>query len=448
LPTASSKAVVFVAQKSFSTGKNIKVRFEEAALNIGGAFDLKESVFIAPKSGIYEFNFDGHKTGDHTRSLNISLRVNERDVVNTWSDYMGHHPGLGNHEFRNLISLHSILKLTKGDRIDMYNKQGVLHLGDYDNVIVQPTQFTGKLLLEGVDWPTTNNSNSINHQRSPICFNVQKSVGLCIPESPIPFEIMNINVGGAFNLKQQEFITPVAGIYEFIVKGLKTGDHEELEISLRHNKKRVANAGVDYTSIHEFHTSFSIFSILKAEKGDRIDLFRSKSCLYDDINHYTQFTGKLLMEYASNNMPTYAVYFNVQKNASFTTANATIPFEFAVLNIGGAFNLNANSKGHFFTAPKSGIYEFNVAGVKVPERKDLLIALRLDKKHVAHVWVRYAIYHGLYTPFSLHSILKVKKGDTVDLFNIGGGEGAGLYDDDRRLTQFTGKLLYWDDNII
>ena len=154
------------------------------------------------------------------------------------------------------------------------------------------------------------------------------------------------------------------------------------------------------------------------------------------------------MEYASNSTPADAVYFNAQKQEAFTTANAMIPFEFTVLNIGGALNLNWNSNGHLFTAPRSGIYEFNVAGVKGQVQETLFIALRLNKQPVAHVWVDYASSHGLLTPFSLHSILKVKKGDTVDLFNIGGGEGWGLYDDDRRLTQFTGKLLYWDDNII
>jgi len=427
-------AILFVAQKSISTGVKTQIQFQEAVLNIGGAFDLKESAFIAPKSGIYEFNFDGHKTGDE-QFLNISLRINGKDAVNSWSDYAF------SHDFRNLISMHSLLKLNKGDRIDTYKKQGALHSGTFGNVL-QPTKFTGKLLLEGIDWPAVS-----NNQLMPIYFNVQKSVGFCVPESPVPFEIININVGGAFNLKQQEVIIPVTGIYEFIVKGMKTGMQGEMEITLRHNKKRVGNAWVDFLSSHKFHTSFSIYSILKAEKGDHIDLFLLKGCLYDDYNHNTQFTGKLLMQQTGNNTPADAVYFNVQKNAPFTTTNAVIPFEYAVLNIGGVFNLNEYSKEHFFTAPRSGIYEFNVAGVKGKVQKNTFIALRLNKQPVAHVWVDYASDHGLFTPFSLHSILKVKKGDTVDLFNVG-GKGSEMYDNHKRLTQFTGKLLYLDDNMV
>jgi len=97
-------------------------------------------------------------------------------------------------------------------------------------------------------------------------------------------------------LKQQEFISPVSGVYEFIVKGFKTRKKEEMEISLRHNGNRVANAWADYVSDHEVQSSFSIYSILKMEKGDKIDLFLVRGCLYDDSNHYTGFIGKLLVE--------------------------------------------------------------------------------------------------------------------------------------------------------
>ena len=103
---------------------------------------------------------------------------------------------------------------------------------------------------------------------------------------------------------------------------------------------------------------------------------------------------------------------------------------------------------NLFTAPRSGIYEFNVAGVKgTIGNMNLFIALRLNRHPVVHVWVDYASGHRLSTPFSLHSILKMKKGDTVDLFNTG-GEGSELYDDAKRLTQFTGKLLYSDENMV
>jgi len=414
------------------------LQFEKVLLNLGEAFDLKESAFIAPKSGIYEFNFDGHKTGDE-QSLNISLRLNGKDAVNAWSNFMGFHQGLGFHDFRNLISMHSFLKLNKGDRIDLYNKQGNLYHG-VDGLVVQQTQFTGKLLL----------GDSLSKPFPAVYFIAQKSVAHCDSESSVPFEIVNLNVGGAFNLKQKEFISPVAGIYEFTVKGSKTGNPEEMEISLRHNKKRVANAWVDYVGIHDFHTPFSITSILKIDKGDRVDLFLVKGCLYDDMNHYTHFTGKLLMEYVSNKTelrsPADAIYFNVQKNAPFSTANAVIPFEYGILNIGGAFNLNEYYKEHFFTAPRSGFYEFNVAGIKSTKMSDLRLALRLNSKPVAFAVAYFVSRHNFYTPFSLQCILKLKKGDRVDLFNV--GQGSEIHDNIKRTTHFTGKLLLADNSMV
>jgi len=90
--------------------------------------------------------------------------------------------------------MHSLLKLKKGDRIDIFVNQGNLQREPIDagnNHVVQHTQFTGKLLLEddlSVDKRLTT---------TPVYFNVQKNVSFCNQKSSIPFEIMNINVGEA-----------------------------------------------------------------------------------------------------------------------------------------------------------------------------------------------------------------------------------------------------------
>ncbi len=338
--------------------------------------------------------------------------------------------------------MHSLLKLRKGDRIDILNKQGSLHDGS-DGNIFQYTKFTGKLLL-----PEDTKTKNI----SAVYFNAQKNVSYCNSEKSVPFEIVNLNLGDAFNWKQQEFIIPITGIYEFTVKGFKTGAEEEMELSLRLNEDEVANAWADCLDIHEFFTPFSIYSILKVEKGDRIDLFLDKGCLYDDSNHYTTFTGKLLMENGSISNTTGfkpspntdAVFFNVQRNLAYSTSNDVISFDVGALNFGGAFNLTDN----FFTAPKSGVYEFNVAGIRNYQNgnyRNFYVALRLNRWSVAYVWVDYIVHHKLHTPFSLHSILKMKKGDLIDLFLV--GEESEVYDGNKRLTHFTGKLLFPTDMV-
>ena len=113
-----------------------------------------------------------------------------------------------------------------------------------------------------------------------VYFNVQKNVSFFNPESLIPFDILNINVGGAFDLKGQKFTSPIAEIFEFIVKGFKIGNNEEMSLSMRLNGTPVANTSADYLGNHldthynhSFNMSFSIYSILILEKGDQIDLF-------------------------------------------------------------------------------------------------------------------------------------------------------------------------------
>ena len=66
----------------------------------------------------------------------------------------------------------------------------------------------------------------------------------------------------------------------------------------------------------------------------------------------------------------------------------------------------------------------------------------LNGKPVAYAWANYVHAHSFNnTPFSIHSILKIKKGDFIDLFNI---DRIGLFErpeDVCMCTQFTGKLL-------
>ncbi len=233
------------------------------------------------------------------------------------------------------------------------------------------------------------------------------------------------------------------------MNGLKTGRRpEQTDLYLQLNDSPLAFTFADSPSPHDYHAPFSIHSIVKMIPGEQITLFLRQGCLYDDTNRYTQFTGKLLLEYnftLSNPSPSddVAAYFYVQTNAPFSTRNAVIPFEFAVLNIGGAFNVQE----HFFTVPRSGIYEFNAAGFKGGNVNQILcIALRLNNKPVTHVWADWLGNHPLFTPhFSLHYILKGKKGDRIDLFNV--GEGSIAHGDFRKTTHFSGKLLFEDDNV-
>lgn len=415
---------------------------------------MKESIFTAPKTGIYEFTFNGyhsHKTG---KTLNISLRLNGNDVLNAWSDRMNDHSWSNQcymsdtkHRYTNQINMHSMLKVNKGDRIHLFNKQGSLH---GDNII--HTQFTGKLLWENTtdELKKTHLINDNTHNemekkagRLVVYFVAKKNISFSNSEEVIPFEIVDLNVGEAFGLENNySFIAPVNGIYEFTVQGYKTGEAKHLEVSLRLNKKSVAKTWTDFLGYESFHTPFSIYSILQLEKGDRIDLYLSSGNLYDDENHYTKFTGKLLKETSNSDdkkaSDPMSVFFNVQKNVEVSTPESIIPFEVEVLNHGEAFS---SLKDNCFTAPRSGIYEFTLKGYKSTVLNDLYIALRLNGKPIEFAWADYVRGHKFYSPFVMHSILRVKKGDRIDVYNARGGV---LFDDSFKNTHYTGKLLFGD----
>jgi len=218
------------------------IQFEEVVLNLGESFHMNESVFIAPIEGVYEFNFNGYKRGSFKEPvLKISLRLNGKEVVKTLSEeFVDIHrpwPNVVNN-FRGPISMHSLLKLQKGDRIDVFTSQGTLNYHDPNYAIY----FSGKLLH--------NEDVKSQNQKSPatVYSVLKKRTSFNTSNSAVPFEVESLNVGGAFNMKTNAFIAPVSGIYEFTLKGYKTENNEDTFISLRLNGKAMANSKADWVN--------------------------------------------------------------------------------------------------------------------------------------------------------------------------------------------------------
>jgi len=413
------------------------VQFEEEILNLGDSFDIKESVFIAPKDGIYEFILNGYKRGfNKEHILEISLRLNGKAVVNALAEELvvqnqSSHDIV--HHFHCPISMHSMLKLKKGDRIDVFKKQGNLHVKDFH----RPFHFSGKLLF--------NEDDKNPNQKSPVAayFVVQKKTGFNTSNSVIPFEVESLNEGRGFNMKKNAFIAPVSGIYEFTLKGYKTVIDESLKISLRLNGKVMANSWSDWIANHDYHSSISINTILEVDQWDVVDLYLANGQIYDNVdNHYTTFTGKLLLmdnqsKNSLNNTTFHSstTFFNLQKTTKYSNHYEVVPFEKEVLNVGKAFNMSDLT----FTAPREGIYEFSFLGLKTHHPSEMFsLVLRLNSKSVTYASADALWDHAFHTPASIHALLKMKKGDRVDLVL----EKGVLYDNTNQYTHFTGKLLF------
>ena len=131
------------------------------------------------------------------------------------------------------------------------------------------------------------------------------------------------------------------------------------------------------------------------------------------------------------------VSFYVQKTQSFSTNFSTITFEREILNKGNAMNL---SKG-FFMAPKSGLYHFSFAAIKIQEfigHDWQVVNLRKNGKNIGQAFI--TGYAGSYTT-ALTSTLKLKEGDKIDLYKNMGT----IYDYETGLhTHFTGWLIEED----
>jgi hypothetical protein len=135
-------------------------------------------------------------------------------------------------------------------------------------------------------------------------------------------------------------------------------------------------------------------------------------------------------------------YFYVQRSTKFSTTNIAIPFEIAILNIGGAFDLPSG----IFTAPRTGTYFFSFIGLpQFPTSKALLqmvIALYWNGNEVGRgvseeansIW-------GQNEQLSIQSTLSLNAGDKIWVQIKTLGAGMLLHDEPLNYNHFSGWLL-------
>lgn len=111
----------------------------------------------------------------------------------------------------------------------------------------------------------------------------------------------------------------------------------------------------------------------------------------------------------------YGIYFYVQtsNNGSFP-GKGVLTFDRVIANIGGGMN----SKTGVFTAPRAGVYTFSFSIIKHPYKFDYLeVYLRLNGIRVGHSVAGSGVFA---VPVTLHSVLRLKKSDRVDLWKSHG----------------------------
>ncbi len=138
---------------------------------------------------------------------------------------------------------------------------------------------------------------------SPTYFYVQKSLNdFNQINTPIPFEVEQLNVGGAMNLQTGKFTAPRTGKYFFSLSGLAyfsaSSSGQGMILHLVKNGSRIANTNSDTTSPGGQYETFSLQSTLQLQVGDQIwvDISLKAAGAHFHGNSYTHFTGWLLQE--------------------------------------------------------------------------------------------------------------------------------------------------------
>ena len=144
----------------------------------------------------------------------------------------------------------------------------------------------------------------------PTFFYVQKNFGFNTTDTPIPFEVERLNIGGAMNLTSGIFTAPRTGVYFFSLSGFATIPPSSTRlffgVALYLNGKSIGIAWADEITPGDQDETYSLQSTLNLLAGDEVWLeirFLSPGVyLNDRPGHFTHFTGWLLYENISQSL--------------------------------------------------------------------------------------------------------------------------------------------------
>ena len=128
--------------------------------------------------------------------------------------------------------------------------------------------------------------------------------------TPIPFDVEVLNIGGAMNLTSGIFTTPRAGTYSFSFIGYAhiPGSSSKLALAVRMylNGNLIGSGLADDIGTVLQSETLSLQSTLNLQNGDQISLqisyMDSGTYLHDSSNHYNHFSGWLLEENISQGL--------------------------------------------------------------------------------------------------------------------------------------------------
>lgn len=127
-------------------------------------------------------------------------------------------------------------------------------------------------------------------------FDYQRTTSYITPNSIIPFDYEQLNLGGGMNGNRGLFTAPVDGTYHFSFSGVKDNSVTPLSIEMELNG--FIKLGESYAPNLNYQLGVSVIhTSLKMTAGDTVHLKLVSGVLYDTaIGHFTHFEGWLQEE--------------------------------------------------------------------------------------------------------------------------------------------------------
>ena len=143
----------------------------------------------------------------------------------------------------------------------------------------------------------------VDVKSSPVYFYVQRYAdGFNTTNTPIPFDVEKLNVGGTMNLTSGKFTAPLDGMYAFSFTGRAylptSSSNVYLQLYLYLNGNMIGRGVADQVNTAWQYETYSWQSTLNLQKGDEIwlEIFSMSTGAHLNGYSYTQFSGYLLEE--------------------------------------------------------------------------------------------------------------------------------------------------------
>lgn len=124
----------------------------------------------------------------------------------------------------------------------------------------------------------------------PVHFHAQRIGNYDAINTVVPYNLMRMNVGGAFNPSTGVFVAPKPGKYYFAFSGLGWGSAVKVQLQMK-------SGSADWIKIGENHALGWSTMALQLAQADQVRSFHLLGIIHDrDGNNFSNFIGWLLEE--------------------------------------------------------------------------------------------------------------------------------------------------------